>query len=141
MHALTTRACRARSATRRGLVGLAVTAVLFSGCSATKDAADDAMGAAGVGDDDSTTATTDTTDNAPVAKPKLKTSVKKGATGVPVDTVLSVKAKDATLTKVKVTQAAGETGLTLAVKTTAWPKTVGLVEELRVVALLEALTT
>ena len=35
----------------------------------------------------------------------------------------------------------GETGLMVAVKTTAWPNTVGLVEEVRVVVLLNGLTT
>ncbi len=116
MHALTTRARRARSVTHRGLVGLAVTAVLFSGCTAAKDAADDALGAAGVGDDDASSETT----AASYGKPILKTSVKKGATGVPVDTVLSVKAKDATLTKVKVTQAAGELPGTLSADRRGW---------------------
>ncbi len=119
MHALTTRARRARSATHRGIAGLAVTAVLFSGCTAAKDAADDAMGAAGVGDDDPTTAATDSTGDSS-SKPSLKTSVKKGATGVPVSTVLSVKAKDATLTKVKVTQAAGDLPGTLSADRRGW---------------------
>lgn len=99
MHPLSTRA-RSRSATRHGLAGLAVAAVLLSSCSA----AEDAMSAAGVGDED---AADDKTTAAAVSKAVLKPSVKKGATNVPVDTVVSVKATDATLTKVTVTQPAG----------------------------------
>ncbi len=91
---------RLRPATRRGLAALAVTAVLVSGCSA----AEDALSSAGVGDDgDDETTTT----QAAVSKPVLKTSVKKGATNVPVDTELEVKAKDASLTKVTVTYGDG----------------------------------
>ncbi|KAA1428930.1 L,D-transpeptidase [Nocardioides antri] len=97
MHALSTRARRTRSAYRRGLAGLAVTAVLLSGCSA----AEDAISAAGGGDDSETTAPAS-------AQALLKTSVKKGATDVPVDTELKVTAKDATLTKVTVSQPSGE---------------------------------
>ncbi len=97
MHDLLTRAHRARSASRRGLAGLAVSAVLLSGCSA----ADDALGAAGVGDE------SDETTAAAVVEGTIKASVKKGATGVSVDTELKVNAKDATLTKVTVSSADG----------------------------------
>jgi len=98
MHDLLTRAHRARSATRHGLVALATSAVLFSGCSAAQDA----MSEVGVGDgaDDATTA-------AAAVEGTIKASVKKGATDVPVDTELKVRAKDATLTQVKVTHADG----------------------------------
>jgi lipoprotein-anchoring transpeptidase ErfK/SrfK len=101
-----------RSATRRGLAGLAVIAVLSSGCSA----AEDAMSAAGVGDEDAT----ETTTAPPVDKPTLKASVKKGATDVPVDSILTVTAKHATLTKVTVTQAAGELTGTLSADNLHW---------------------
>ncbi len=112
MHALPTH--RVRPATHRGLAALAVTALLLSGCSA----AEDAMSSAGVGDDD---AASETTSAAPEADPaKLKVSVKKGATNVPVDEVLSVTAKNATLTKVTVTQAAGELPGTLSADNLHW---------------------
>ena len=63
------------------------------------------MSAAGVRDDESASETT----SAPEADPaRLEVSVKKGATDVPVDKVLSVTAQHATLKKVTVTQAAGE---------------------------------
>jgi len=115
MPALTTRARRARSATRRGLVGLAVTAVLFSGCTAAKDAAEDAMSAAGVGDDEATETTA-----AVVSEPIIKTSVKKGASDVPVSTELKVTAKDATLTKVTVSQPGGTLAGTISDNGTRW---------------------
>ncbi|WP_183094613.1 L,D-transpeptidase [Nocardioides stalactiti] len=87
--------------TTRALAGLAVTALLLSGCSA----ADDAMKAAGVGDEDDRSSETTA---ATYDEPTLKASVKKGATGVPVDTELSVTADEATLTKVTVSQPGGE---------------------------------
>jgi lipoprotein-anchoring transpeptidase ErfK/SrfK len=92
MHALPTRARRARSATQRGLAGFAVASLLLGGCSAAKDA----MSEVGVGDD----ATDDETTAAAVSEPIIKANVKKGATDVPVDTELKVTAKDATITKV-----------------------------------------
>jgi lipoprotein-anchoring transpeptidase ErfK/SrfK len=113
MHALPTH--RVRPATHRGLAALAVTALLLSGCSA----AEDAMSSAGVGDDDD--AASETTSAVPKADPaKLKVSVKKGATNVPVDKVVSVTAKNAKLTKVSVTQAAGELPGTLSADNLHW---------------------
>ena len=111
MHDLPTRAHRARSATRHGLVGLAASAVLLSGCSA----AEDAMSEVGVGNgaDDETTA-------AAAVEGTIKPSVKKGATGVPVDTELKVNAKDATLTKVTVTHADGTLPGTISDDGTRW---------------------
>ena len=75
------------------------------------------MSSAGVGDDDPS----ETTSAAPEADPaKVKVSVKKGATNVPVDKVVSVTAKNATLTKVTVTQAAGELPGTLSADNLHW---------------------
>jgi lipoprotein-anchoring transpeptidase ErfK/SrfK len=107
------RALTPRAATRGGLAGLAVFAVLLSGCSA----AEDAMSAAGVGDDEDPTETTAPPERDPA---KLKVSVRKGATDVPVDSILSVTAKHATLTKVTVTQAAGELPGTLSADNLHW---------------------
>jgi lipoprotein-anchoring transpeptidase ErfK/SrfK len=126
MHALTPRARRARSATRRGLAGLAVAAVLLSACSAAKDAAGDAMSKAGVGDESSDTGSSDPTTPVVQSQPVIKTNVKKGAQGVPVDTQLEVTAKDATLTKVTVTQAGGELDGTLADDGSRWSADDGL---------------
>jgi lipoprotein-anchoring transpeptidase ErfK/SrfK len=110
---LPTRARRRPTATR-GLAGLAVVAVLVSGCSA----AEDAMSTVGVGEDDDASETTTTP---PVgATAKLKVSIKKGATDVPVSSVLSVTAKHATLTKVTVTQDAGELPGTLSADNLHW---------------------
>jgi lipoprotein-anchoring transpeptidase ErfK/SrfK len=112
MPALPIRARRS-SATRRGLAGLSVAAVLLSGCSA----AEDAMSSVGVGEGDESS---DTTTPPAAAKPKLKVSVKKGATDVPVDRVLSVAAKDATLTKVTVTHTAGQLPGTFSADSKNW---------------------
>ncbi|WP_322936591.1 L,D-transpeptidase [Nocardioides bizhenqiangii] len=111
MHALPFRARRSRPATRRGLAALVAAAVLVSGCSA----ADDALSSAGVGDD-----TDEETTAPPAAKPVIKTSVKKGATNVPVDTELQVDAKDASLKKVTVTYGDGTLDGTLADNGTRW---------------------
>lgn len=92
---------RDRSAARRGLACLAVSAVLMSGCSAAQDAMSEVGVGNGGGSDDETTAA------AATVSPLIKSSVKKGAKNVPVDTVLSVKAQDATLDKVTVTQPDG----------------------------------
>ncbi len=94
MPSLSTRARRSLPAPRRGLALLAVTALLVTGCSAAEDALESA-GVRDGGADDETTA-------AAVVEPVLRTSVKKGATGVPVDTELEVTAQDASLTKVTV---------------------------------------
>ncbi|KAA1417990.1 L,D-transpeptidase [Nocardioides humilatus] len=120
MHALPT---RARSASHRGLAGLAVTALLLSGCSAAKDAADGAMGKAGIGDGDESS---DATTAAAVDEPIIKSNVKKGATGVPVDTQLKVTATDAVLTKVTVTQSGVELPGTLATDGSSWTAGDGL---------------
>ncbi|MDZ5620723.1 Ig-like domain-containing protein [Nocardioides sp. HM23] len=111
MHALPFRARRSRPATRRGLAALVAAAVLVSGCSA----ADEALSSAGVGDD-----TDEETTAPPAAKPVIKTSVKKGATNVPVDTELQVDAKDASLKKVTVTYGDGTLDGTLADNGTRW---------------------
>ncbi|WP_246371584.1 L,D-transpeptidase [Nocardioides pelophilus] len=92
---------------------MAVFAVLLSGCSA----AEDAMSAAGVGDDEDAT---ETTASPEADQPKLKVSVKKGATDVPVDSILSVTAKHATLRKVTVSQADGELPGTLSADSRHW---------------------
>jgi lipoprotein-anchoring transpeptidase ErfK/SrfK len=113
MLALPTRAHRSRPATRRGLAALAVTAVLVSGCSA----AEDAMSAAGDGDGDPSETTSAPETEAP---PKLEVSVEKGASDVPVDSVLSVAAKRATLSKVTVTHADGELPGTLSADSAHW---------------------
>ena len=115
MPALLTRARRTRSATSRGLAGLAVATLLLSGCSAAKDA----MSEVGVGDGSSDTPDDETT-SASFAEPSLKTSVKKGATNVPVSSVLSVTAKHATLDKVTVSQADGTLPGTLSADSTHW---------------------
>jgi len=104
-----------RPATTRGLAGLAVAALLLSGCSAAKDA----MSEVGVGDGSSETPDDETT-AASFAEPILKTSVKKGATNVPVDSVLSVAAKHATLKKVTVSQPDGALPGTLSADSTHW---------------------
>ena len=77
------------------------------------------MSAAGVGDDDDRVARRRALPRTPTPA-KLKVSVKKGATDVPVDSVLSVAAKNATLTKVTVTQAAGELPGTLSADSVHW---------------------
>ena len=115
MPALLTRARCPRSATRRGLAGLAVAALLLSGCSAAKDA----MSEVGVGDGSNDSPGHETT-SASFAEPILKTSVKKGATDVPVSSVLSVTAKHATLKKVTVSQPAGALAGTLSADSTHW---------------------
>jgi lipoprotein-anchoring transpeptidase ErfK/SrfK len=115
MHVLPNRARLSRTVTRSGLAVLAVVAVLLSSCSA----AEDAMSKVGVADDEEPSETTTT--SAPKAEaPKLKVSIKKGATGVPVDSVLSVTAKHATLRKVTVTQPAGELPGTLSADSLNW---------------------
>ena len=118
MHALPSRARRARTATRGGLAGLAVATLLLSSCSAAKDAAGDAMSQAGIGEE--SPSASDSTTAAAVVDPVIKTNVKKGATGVPVDTQLEVTAKDATLTKVTVTQSGVELPGTLADDGSSW---------------------
>ncbi len=115
MPALLTRARCARSATRRGLAGLAVSAVLLSGCSAAKDA----MSEVGVGDGDGSSPD-DKTTSASFAEPILKTSVKKGASDVPVSSVLSVTAKHATLQKVTVSTPTGALAGTLSADSKHW---------------------
>ncbi|MEZ0581054.1 Ig-like domain-containing protein [Nocardioides sp. MH1] len=122
MHALPT---RTRAGARRGLASLAVASLLLSGCSAAKDAADGAMSKAGMGDSDSTSASAPTT-SASASHPVIKTNVKKGATGVPVDTALKVTAKDARLTKVTVTQSGEELPGTLASDGSSWSAGDGL---------------
>ncbi len=112
MH-LPQRALTSRPTPRRGLAAMAVFAVLLSGCSA----AEDAMSAAGVGDDEDAT---ETTASPEADQPKLKVSVKKGATDVPVDSILSVTAKHATLRKVTVSQADGELPGTLSADSRHW---------------------
>lgn len=76
------------------------------------------MSTVGVGEDEDATETTTAPPEG--AKAKLKVSIKKGATDVPVSSVLSVTAKHAKLTKVTVTQDAGELPGTLSADNLHW---------------------
>ena len=76
------------------------------------------MSSVGVGEDEPSGTTTPAQEAAKA--PKLKVSIKKGATDVPVDSVLSVEAKHATLRKVTVTQADGELPGTLSADKLHW---------------------
>jgi lipoprotein-anchoring transpeptidase ErfK/SrfK len=89
----------ARSRAPLALAALSVSMLALAGC----DAAKDAIPGAGDGSEDPTAATSG------VAQEKvvLRTNVKRGATEVPVDTVVKVSASGASLTDVTVTSPAG----------------------------------
>lgn len=90
---------RARGAA--GLAAFALVATALAGCS-NSNADDPAPGANG-SDDPSA----ETSGVANEANPLLRTNVRRGATGVPVDTLLEIKASDASLTSVAVTSPGG----------------------------------
>jgi lipoprotein-anchoring transpeptidase ErfK/SrfK len=90
----------ARSRAALALAALGLSATLLSAC----DAADEVMPDS---DPDAAEGTSDTTSPAPDPKPAIRTSVKDGASGVPVDTRLEVTAKRGSLDKVTVSYQGG----------------------------------
>lgn len=93
----------------RGLAVLSVVAVAASGC----DGSGFVPGAGADGDSPSATA-------APVPEAKVRTNVRAGARGVPVDTLLRVAAVDGTLTAVTVTSRAGKVTGALSADNARW---------------------
>jgi lipoprotein-anchoring transpeptidase ErfK/SrfK len=90
-----------RAPFRAGVVVAAVATLALSGCQAAQDAAEGIPGVDSSSDEETTPA-------AEATPARLKLNVKRGATDVPVDTLVKVSAADGTLQNVTVTSSAGK---------------------------------